>query len=174
MAGLILGIWILTASGGAFMWLYTTGVGRPESVARGSTLPPLVLFLHPLLALTGLVVWIAYLYTGGDVLPWVAFADLVVVALLGDVLLARTLKPRKHAVRGAVPPERDSGHTLVETREANNRLVEDAIPRPAIAVHGLLAVVLMVLVLLTALGIDGGDDASYELFAPAFTTHTTR
>jgi 1,4-dihydroxy-2-naphthoate octaprenyltransferase len=169
MAGLILGIWIITAVGGAFMWSYTTGVGRPESVARSSNLPPLVLFLHPLLGLTGLGIWIAYMYTGANSLAWLAFAELVIGALLGDLLLMRTLRPRRHAVRGAVPPERDTGHTLVETKAANSRLVEDLIPRPIMVVHGLLAVLLMALVLLAALGIDGGDDAAYELFAPALT-----
>lgn len=173
MAGFILGLWILTASGGLFLWTFTTGVGRPEAVARSSGLPPLVLFVHPLLALSGLTVWIAYLYHGGEVLPWVALAILVATAGLGDVLLLRTLRPRRETFRGAVPPERDHAHTLTQTREANTRLVEDMMPRPVMALHGTLGVVLTALVLLVALGYDGGDDASYELFAPGFSTAST-
>jgi hypothetical protein len=153
MAGLILGIWIITAVGGTFLWSFTTGVGRPESVARTSSLSPLLLFAHPLIGLTGMTVWIAYLYQGGDVLPWVAFALLVTGAVVGDVLLMRTLRPR-----------RVFGATAQGDPVGNRRRAEDLMPRPVIVLHGVLAVVLMGLVLLYALGYQGGEDASYELF----------
>jgi hypothetical protein len=153
MAGFILGLYIVTALGGTYLWAFTTGVGRPESVARSSSLPPLVLFVHPLVGLAGFSVWLAYVYHGGQALPWVAFVLLVVGAVLGDVLLVRTLKPRESALRGAVPPEQDRGHTLVENEQANARLAEDLMPRPVIVMHGVLAGVLMLLVLLVALGV---------------------
>jgi hypothetical protein len=141
MAGLTLGLWILTAFGGAYMWSFTTRAGRPESSVRATDLPPIALFAHPTIGLVGISVWIAYLYESGDVLPWVALALLVLGALVGDLLLARTVRRR--------------------TRRAR---VEDAIPRPVMVMHGVLAVLLIALVLLQALGYTGGDDASYELF----------
>lgn len=162
MAGLILGIWIVTATGGAFLWSFTTGVGRPESVARASALPSLPLFVHPLIGLAGLSVWIAHLYHGGDVLPWVALALLISGAIVGDVLLMRTLRPRR--VFGQVPTEQAPHLSAEENAAANRRRAEDLMPRPVIVLHGVLAVVLMALVLLYALGFQGGDDASYELF----------
>jgi hypothetical protein len=165
MPELALGTWILTAFGGAYMWSYTTGVGRPESTARGSHLPPLVLFVHPLLALTGMAVWIAYLYHGGETLPWVALADLVVVALLGDLMAVRTLRARRtpERVPAGAPPD----------VQADHRLVEDQIPGPAIVVHGTAAVLTILLVLLVALGVGvgPGTDASYNLGAPAVAAH---
>ncbi|WP_193611728.1 hypothetical protein [Nocardioides lijunqiniae] len=65
----------------------------------------------------------------------------------------RTLRPREAAMRGAGPPEQDRGHTLVQNEQANARLAEDQMPRPVIVVHGVLAGVLMLLVLLVALGV---------------------
>jgi hypothetical protein len=141
MAGFILGIWILTIAGGVYMWSFTTGAGRPESNVRATDLSPLALFAHPAIGLLGISVWVVYLYQGGQALTWVALAVLVVGALVGDLLLVRTLKRRTGGPR-----------------------VEDLIPRPVMVLHGALAVVLIVLVLLMALGVDGGDDAAYELF----------
>jgi hypothetical protein len=137
MDNFTLGIWIVTAAGGAYLWSFTTGVGRPESNARASRLPPSLLFFHPLLALAGLAVWIAYVVRDYDVLPWIAFADLVVVATLGDILLVRTLRGRREQEPAAVGADR--------------RLAERQIPRVALVVHGVLAVTTMVCVLVVAL-----------------------
>ncbi|MCD4525222.1 hypothetical protein [Nocardioides sp. cx-173] len=153
MAGFILGLWIVTAVGGSYLWSFTTGVGRPESTARSSSLPPSVLFLHPLVGLTGFSTWVGYLYVGGDVLPWVAFGLLVTGALLGDVLVMRTLRPRAPALLGAVPADQDPEHSLDENAVANARRAEDLIPRPVIVMHGVLAALLMLLVFLVAVGV---------------------
>jgi hypothetical protein len=167
MAGFILGLWIVQAFGGAYMWSYTTGAGRPESPARLSALPAWALFLHPLIGVTGLVIWIAYLYSDEETLTWVALGGLVAGALVGDLLASRTLRSRRHvAVYGAVPGSVDTVRSGDDAELANSTRVEDLIPRPVIVVHGLLAGLLIVLVLLQALGINGNGDASYELFAP--------
>ena len=131
MALATLGFWIVTALGGSYLWSYTTGVGRPEDGFPSSDLPPSILFIHPLLALSGLTVWIAYVTTDETALAWTAFALLVLVALFGDVLLHKTVR----------------GHRKGRTR------AEDLMPKPAILGHGLLAGVTMLLAFLTALGV---------------------
>jgi hypothetical protein len=86
-------------------------------------------FGHFLLAAAGLVLWIVYLVLGTEILPWVAFALLVVVAVGGDVLFLRWWRSR--------------GEDTAESR----------FPRPVVYSHGLFAVATLVLVLLVALGI---------------------
>lgn len=124
-----LGLWIVTAFGGLYLWTFTTDAGLDEPGSLPSDLPPSLLFLHPLLALTGLGLWIGHHFTRGDVLPWVAFADLLLTVLVGEVLLARTLRRSR----------------------AGRPRAEDRMPRPAIVVHGLLAGVTVLVVLLAAL-----------------------
>ncbi|MQY03785.1 hypothetical protein [Actinomadura macrotermitis] len=129
--------WILTALGGFYMlsvWIARGGLRREEA---GSTrFPPPVIFGHMLLAAAGLIVWIIYVAADKQALAWTAFVILLPVALLGFVMLARwipTYRARAAAGPGAgsVPAER-------------------AIPVAVVAGHGLLAVVTLVLVLLTA------------------------
>ena len=128
MAEAALGLWIVTAIGGVYLWSYATGVGRAEDGSPTSDLSPLVLFVHPLLELSGLAVWIAYVSADEPALAWVAFAILISVALLGDVLLAKTIRGR-----------------------GGRQRAEDRMPKPAIAAHGLLAGLTIVLVFLEAL-----------------------
>ena len=149
MAGWALGTWILTAVGGAYLFSFTVGANREESTARASSLPPLMLFLHPLLALAGLGVWIGYLYSGEEGLPWVALALLVLTALLGGLLHLRTARRTKVHVPSLQSPDL----TPAENAEANRTRVEDRMPRPVIHLHGALAGITLLLVLLEALDV---------------------
>ena len=88
--------------------------------------------------------WIAYLAVGGSTLAWIAFADLVLVAVLGGVLVARWSKDR----RGR-PASSDGA------RAASTDLAEQHFPVVAVALHGVFAVTTLVLVLLTAAGVGG-------------------
>ena len=108
------------------------------------------MFGHFLLAAAGLVLWIVYLAIDADSLTWVAFAVLVVVALLGFTMFSRWLPARRPAaaVSAGGPGAHAGGATSVEPAERH-------LPVPVVAVHGLLAVVTVVLVLLTALGAGG-------------------
>lgn len=130
MAGTTLALWIVTALVGAYLWSFTTDVDRPESGRPATDLPSWLLFVHPLTVGAGLVVWIGFVLSGEGWAASLAFGLLVAAALLGDVLLLRT-------VRGRTPRPR----------------AEDRIPRPAIALHGALAGATLVLALLTALGV---------------------
>lgn len=137
--------WLLTAGGGFFMlatWVSKGGARRSET----TRFPPALIFGHFALAATGLVVWIIYVITDTDALAWIAFVILLPVALLGFGMLARWLPTyrAKHAAQ-------QSTHRA--TTEA--RAPEAHFPVPTVIAHGLLAVVTLVLVLLTALGVGG-------------------
>jgi hypothetical protein len=134
--------WVLTAGGGFYMlatWVSNGGTRQP----RTSNFPPALIFGHFALAAIGLVGWIIYVITDTEALTWVAFVLLLPVALLGFTMLSRWIPARGTSAQAAVgtsagaPPEQ-------------------RFPVPVVAGHGLLAVVTLVLVLLTALGV-GGD-----------------
>jgi hypothetical protein len=102
----------VTALGGFVLlgtWLGRGGMRQRE--AGASRFPPGLIFGHFLLAAAGLVLWIVYLATDTEALSWVAFAMLLVVALLGFTMAARWLQGRQVAVAAtagtgaAVPAE---------------------------------------------------------------------
>ena len=123
--------WIVTAGGGFVLlgtWLARGGT-------RNSRLPAPVVFGHFGVAAAGLVLWIIYLVADTDLLAWIAFALLVVVALLGFTMFARwlpTYRARATAAGADAPAER-------------------GFPVVVVGAHGLLAVVTVVLVLIAAL-----------------------
>ena len=133
--------WLITAGFGSWMlsiWVRRGGL-RPEASGPGSHLPAVRVFSHFLLATAGLIVWIAYLAVGSSTLAWIAFADLVLVGILGSVLAARWSKDRRGQTASA-----DAA------RAAPTDLAEQHFPVIAVALHGVFAVTTLVLVLLTA------------------------
>src|SRR3954464_5207951 len=135
--------WVLTAGGGFVLlaiWLSRGGM-RQGGEAGNRIRPPLILS-HFLLAATGLVIWIIYLVADSDVLAWIAFAMLAVVALLGFTMFAIWARRRQTRTAGA------------ETA-ADGTPAEQHFPVPIAALPGALAVATVVLVLLAALGVGG-------------------
>ncbi|MFB4314626.1 hypothetical protein [Actinomadura sp. 21ATH] len=130
-----LGAWLLAAVAGTYLmatWITAGGLlGQATKVTR---YPVLVLVGHPLAAVAGLLVWVAYLATGQAVYAWGAFAALLVVMLQGFVLFTRWLVGRggRHA--------RDAGQEF---------------PAKAVILHGAVAAATFVLVLLTAVRAGG-------------------
>jgi hypothetical protein len=141
MSGLVIGLLIVQALGGLYMFTYTADAGMPESNARNTRLPEPLLLLHPVLGLAAIAVWVAYMLTGGDPLPWVTLALLVLGTLIGAYLGAETMRPAPDPV--AASPH-DPGAA---------RLAEKRIPILAIAAHGGLALLIDLCVLLVALGV---------------------
>ena len=136
--------WVLTAGGGFVLlsiWLARGGM-RQQREAGNRIRPPLI-FSHFGLAATGLVLWIIYIATDSDALAWIAFAALVVVALLGWTMFAIWLRRRQARVR-AQPVEGAAGEPA-----------EQHFPVSIVTLHGLLAVTTVVLVFLTAVGVGG-------------------
>jgi hypothetical protein len=137
--------WVLTALGGFYMlgtWIQRGGLRQQQSGT--SRLPAPALFGHFALAALGLVVWIIYVVADKDALAWTAFGLLLPVALLGFVMLARW-----------IPVYR--GRTATAATQGTEAAVpaERHFPLPVVLAHGLFAVITLVLVLLTALGVGG-------------------
>jgi len=98
--------WLLTASLGAFMlrtWLVRGGPRQEH--ARAGGLPPQLIAGHAGLALSGLVVWVAYLASGARALAWTAVGVLMVTVGLGlcTVTLWTPYPVRKPGERQAFP-----------------------------------------------------------------------
>ena len=138
--------WVLTAGGGFVMfaiWLSRGGMRQRES---GRIRPPLILS-HFALAATGLVLWLIYLANDSDVLAWISFVILLVVAGLGFTMFA--IWQRQRQSRVAV--EQAATATSGPTQPAEQRF-----PVAIVALHGLAAATTLVLVLLASLEIGTG------------------
>jgi len=143
--------WIITAGFGAFMlarWASRGGVRHAEGA--GTNLPPYRVFTHFGLAVAGLILWIVYLVTDSTLLAWIAFADLVVVASIGLVMVMQWAKDGRAAMAAAAA---SGGPFRADASGVD--LAEQHIPRPPVVLHGIFAVSTVVLVLLSALGIGG-------------------
>lgn len=128
--------WLLTAAGGFVLLLVWVSRGGMRQTEPGSRIRPPLILSHFLLAAAGLVLWIIYVFSDNDALAWIAFAILVVVALLGWTMFAIWLRRRRTA-------------EAVET----DRPAEQHFPVSVVALHGVLAVTTVVLVFLAAIGV---------------------
>lgn len=141
--------WVLTAGGGfAMLALWLRHGGMEQSGASGDRIRSARILSHFALAATGLVVWIVYVASDSQVLAWVAFGLLAVVALLGFSMLAVWLRQRSHAPTAAAAGP--GGAAVGGTEPA-----EQHFPTVVVAVHGVLAATTLVLVLLVAAGVGG-------------------
>ncbi len=96
--------WLVTASLGGFMlhtWLARDGLRRARATAGG--LPPQLVLGHAAAAITGLLIWAAFLASGVRPLAWTAVALLMVAVGLGlcTVTLWTPYPVRKPGERGA-------------------------------------------------------------------------
>lgn len=137
-------IWLLAAAGGFYMlatWIAKGGSRQPHA----SHFPPALIFGHFAIAVIGLILWIVYLFVDKVALAWIAFALLVVVALLGLAMFVRWL-PTYRATAAV-------GAAGARPAPAEQEPAEKHFPVAVVAAHGVFAVVTVVLVLLTALGV---------------------
>lgn len=129
--------WISTALIGTYMITRSVTASRDAAGATVTDLPVLTTFLHPSLAVTGLAVWGVYMVTHVELLAWIAFADLLLVAALGELLFSKWLHRRRHPVDPGSPVRKVTA--------------EQAISIEVLAAHGVLAAATIVLVFLGAL-----------------------
>jgi hypothetical protein len=132
--------WIVTAGGGFVLlglWLRHGGMRQREPGRQ--IRPPLVLS-HFALAATGLVLWIIYVFSDSEALAWIAFAILVLVAVLGWTMFAIWWQRRQ--ARAVAAPDSTPGLPA-----------EQRFPVAIVTLHGLLAVTTVVLVFLAAIGV---------------------
>ena len=137
--------WVITALGGFVLlgtWIRNGGLKQQQSGA--TRFPAPVIFGHFALAAAGLVLWIVYVLVDSDALAWVAFVVLLPVAVLGFTMLLRWIP--SYRARSAVV----AGGAAEAAAEVP---AERHMPVAVVVLHGLLAVVTVVLVLLVALGV---------------------
>ncbi len=141
--------WLVTAAFGSNllrMWIARGGiVRRLDEERQAMSLPPPyfpapLAYGHFVLAVSGLVVWVAYVVTGWDVLAWVAFAILLGVDLFGFSMFGRWLGSRRMRV-AALDAGLDGGPA------------ESHLPLVNVFCHGVFASVTVLLVLATAAGV---------------------
>ena len=137
--------WMITILGGLILLvIWIIEYDREFQSAAATRLPVPVISAHALLAMGGLLFWIAYLLLDEERLAWAAVAILGAVAVLGLIMAGRWIRVyRSFAAPGpsltrstTAPPERN-------------------FPLPVVVAHGILAVTTLVLVLFTALGAGG-------------------
>jgi len=151
--------WFVTALGGLYMlavWLIENDVTDQRNPA--SRLPLPVIVAHMTLAVSGLVVWVAYLLLDRDALAWAALGILGGIAVLGFTMFARWIPV--YRATGVMPePVRvpvDAGLEPAQTAMViQDGPPEGNFPLFIVVAHGTFAVSTVVLVLLSALGIGG-------------------
>jgi hypothetical protein len=94
---------------------------------------------HFLIAATGLVLWIIYVFNDSSTLAWIAFILLLIVAALGFTMFGIWLRRRQARAGGSAP----------------DTPAEQHFPVAIVGLHGLLAATTLVLVLLAAAGVGG-------------------
>jgi hypothetical protein len=138
--------WVATAAGGFVMLaIWLSRGGMKQAAEAGSRIRPPLILGHFLLAAVGLVLWIIYVATDSDALAWVAFVLLAVVALLGFTMFAIWYQRRQRGTTAATGVTGSPGSSQAPP--------EQHFPVPIVGLHGLLAVITVVLVFLTAIGI---------------------
>jgi hypothetical protein len=138
--------WVVTAGGGFILLGTWIARGGPRQAQAGaSRFPPGLIFGHFGLAATGLVLWIIYVLTDAGALAWIALVLLLGVAALGFTMVTRWRQDRAAVAAGA------AGQPEIHAE----RPAEQQFPVAVVYLHGLLAVITLVLVLLTALGVGG-------------------
>src|SRR5262245_12961964 len=153
MAVVALITWVVAAGRGSYMlsmWVRAGGDAGTTTHFR----EPLT-YGHFLLAAVGLVLWIIYVIAGGQALAWIAFVLLLVVAVLGETMFLPYYKERQRILASAREEGtgRSDAGTTTTNRASAVQLAELRIPFSVALVHGLFAVITVVLVLLVALGV---------------------
>jgi len=157
-------VWFVTALWGLYMlavWLIENDATRKGNAASRLSLP--VVLAHVMFAVTGLVVWVAYLLLDRPALAWTAVGILVAIAVLGLSMFARWIPVYRMvddevsvpvaAMSGGAPEAAPGGVPGVGSlRELP---AEGSFPLLIVLAHGMFAVSTVVLVVLTALGVGG-------------------
>jgi hypothetical protein len=165
-----LAFWIVTAAAGLYLlagWLTRTPSGRRRIRASGP--PPAVIGSHACLGLAGLGVWIAFMATAEPALSWIAVGITFLAAGLGMATLLTAMPDPQHSSPPAAgpppagPPTASTVTASAMTTSTATASTVTAGPRTAgrppvivIALHGVLATVTILVVLLAAIGAHWG------------------
>jgi len=152
MATEALAAWIATAGvGGSLVWIWISRGGWRQVRQDRKRLRPRLVLAHVSLAVAGLGLWIAYIVTGERVLRWVCLGVLVGVASLGSTGYYVWQKRRLGRLK-ATPSHWDLPPAMLASRHIP---AEQFFPASVVLLHGVFAVVTVVLVLLVALDVGG-------------------
>jgi flagellar basal body-associated protein FliL len=133
--------WVVTAGGGfVLLTIWLSRGGMQQQGEGGNRIRPPLIMSHFLLAAAGLVLWIIYLVNDKSALAWIAFAVLLVVALLGFTMFAIWLRRRQ-------------GRAAAGEAVSASTPAEQHFPVAVVGLHGVLAATTLVLVFLTAIGV---------------------
>jgi len=125
--------------------------------ATATRLPPPLLAGHVLAAVTGLLLWIAYLAWDSDQLAWYSLLGFGVAACLGLTMAYRWLsvyRAKRASMRAAAAfLAAPASGGMVAYSDVGPP--ERNFPLPAVVAHGLFAVATVLMVLLTAVGAFG-------------------
>ncbi len=163
--------WLITAAFGLYLfavWLIEHDGSKTGSAASRLRAP--VVFTHVTLAVTGLGVWVVYLYVDKVRLAWAAFFILLPVVLLGAIMLTRWIPvhraanagldsaasagaPVSAASAGAPASAGPAGPAAPGAVDVIVGPPERNFPVPVVVVHGVFAVITFILVTLTAANI---------------------
>jgi hypothetical protein len=150
-----LAAWLTTAAFGLYLfavWLIEHDGSKDGGTASRLRAP--VIFSHVLLAVTGLVVWVLYLYLDQTRIARTAFFILLLVAILGFIMLTRWIPV--HRAANARAEAALAAHTGSGPRGADPvGPPERNFPVPVVVAHGFFAVITVTLVTLTAFGLIG-------------------
>jgi manganese efflux pump family protein len=155
--------WLITAASGGYVLVHWLRAGGRLRRRAATAVPPAVLLGHPALGLLGLVLWTVFVATGWVALAWVATGLLVPVAGLGMAVLVIGLpSPRPATSELATAPEEPVPAGTAGIAVLVAPPAPPAAPAPArsrgrppvlvIALHGLFAATLSLLVITAAAG----------------------
>jgi hypothetical protein len=142
-----LAAWIVTAAAGSYLLAGFLAYGGPRRHTQAASLPAALVVSHVAPAVAGLGIWIAFVAAGVPVLAWTAVGVLLPAAGLGMATLVNTLPG---PAPGAAPP--DPGGPPTAPIAATAAPARMRPPVTVIAVHGVLAMAVVLLVLLAAIG----------------------
>jgi hypothetical protein len=137
--------WLAAAMAGAYLLAGLMGRGGLRRARRKPTAPPVVPLLHAGLAFAGLLVWIGFTLTTVAALAWADVGLTWVIAGLGMATLLGGLDQQASSRTDSAAPPQQAGTTAAA--------FPSRAPVVVIALHGALATLTILLVLLAAVGI---------------------
>jgi hypothetical protein len=142
--------WLITAVCG--LGLISIWLIEYDGSGPATRLPKTALVGHILFALTGMTVWTVFVFTRSSKLAWTTVGILLVVAALGLTMLLRWIGVWR-ASRAPMPVLIPAGLRADSLQPPSPP--ERHLPIGLVIVHGVVAVVTLLLVLLTALDVAG-------------------
>ena len=152
--------WLITAASGGYVLVHWLRAGGRLSRRAVTAVPPAVILGHPALGLLGLVLWTVFVATGWVALAWVAAGLLAPAAGLGMAMLVIGL-PSPNPAAGE-PAAARAEPVPAGTAGTAVLVAPPAAPAPArsrggqpvlvIALHGLFATTVLLLVITAAVG----------------------